>query len=144
MSRTAIALLLAPALVPIVMLTDLSAYATAERWFLIYVVVATLFSYVGVLGLGAPILLFVWSRNCTALWATVLIGIAVSVVTWLLFGFLFGLILGHSMTESIKYTAEVSFLKGLLWPAGVCGVIVASAIWAIARPDRRRSQHTPA
>ena len=140
MTRTVIALLAAPALVPLVMFAELSVLATTERWFGMYAVVATAFAYAGVLALGAPILRFTWSRNQTSLWATVLVGVSVSVVTWLAFGVLLGLSLDSSVATAVNDTLRPGFLKGLVWPAGVCGVIVAVAIWAIARPDRRHPQ----
>jgi|SRR6185312_13592581 len=127
-SRRYTAFAIAPAIVPLVMLLHLWAAAVFF--------IAAVFAYLGTICLGFPTLVFLWDRGYRSLWTTLVAGCVIGALTWLAFGLLLSLSLGNSASDSVRLTLERTYLMGILWPAGVCSLLVAATLWLIARPDR--------
>jgi hypothetical protein len=134
-SRTWTAFAIAPAVVPIAMLPYFWGLPSAF-WIGTSFFIATLFAYIGTLLLGAPTLIALWASGRRGITPTIVIGIVVGSLVWLIFGVLFGLSLGNSIADSVRISFEARALGGLVWPAGICSVLVAITLWLIARPDR--------
>jgi len=135
--RTSLAFLLAPGMVPLVLAAELRSLATTDGWFGVFLVVAAAVSYTLTFLVAAPLLLYSWTKGFRSVGVTSLIGAAVGVVGWLAFGVATTLLLGNSPAYAALSLLQVSFLKGLLWPAVPCAVMVAVLVWCIARPDKR-------
>lgn len=147
--RTKYAFVIAPLWVPFL----LAIFWTVE-WFrapgLKTPAVFTIFlgfflSYGGTILLGWPAFQFLRSRKWTSPWIAVLLGFVIAIATYSGFLFLFGLILGFEVGESVSFVASMIAAGWLGEPPassvlalviGPTGMLVGITLWLIARPDR--------
>jgi hypothetical protein len=136
MNKRAVAFLVAPLTVPVLGLPYVLSLMTGTTWIVLGIVVATILAYVGVLVIGAPLLMFLWGRQRTALWVTSVAGGVGGMLTWTIFGALFPLLLDQGFSGVRRALTVSNMLNGVIWPGGVLGVVVGIVLWLIARPDK--------
>lgn len=141
MGKTAIGFLVAPLWVPVAVGTYAALYLFPQpeqsHWIAIATVISAIFGYAGTFVLGLPALLVLRSCGQTAAWISIAGGLIGGILTWTVFGIVFGLSLGNSMRFIIiniqdQFTKNIEFL---LQP-GLLGALVGLTWWLIARPDR--------
>ena len=102
-------------------------------------------SYGGTFLLGWPAFRFLRSRKWTSPWIAVSLGFAIAMATYSGFLFVFGLILGFEVGESVNFVASMIAASWLGEPPassvlalviGPTGMLVGITLWLIARPDR--------
>jgi hypothetical protein len=143
MSRLAIAFLVAPLWVPLIVAPysafEIFPHPTQWRWVVIATIISAIFSYLGVFALGYPAFLALRSRNLTALWIAAALGFVVGALTMVAFLACFALALGEgSQSVDLFLQGPPSLLLAGVIPPGLLGALVGTTLWLIARPDRRQ------
>ncbi len=116
--RTMAAFYVAPLAVPLITALYLASRGGPEGVEATVVVVSALVAYAGTFALGVPLYLFLRVRNLTAFWIAPV------------FGFIVGAIVMFLLVGRDVSPANLQF-------GGLCGAVVGTILWLIARPDRR-------
>jgi hypothetical protein len=133
--RRALAFLLTPMLVPILLYRWISELMGSPAWIKVVLVIATVSAYAGVLVFGVPLLLFLWKGRTRNAWATCVAGLFVGMVSWLLFAAMFPVMLGQEFQGIALSLSDPKMLSGVFWPGELSGAVVGIAVWLMARPD---------
>jgi hypothetical protein len=133
MERAAIAFLIAPLAVPILMARGLYSAMSSPDWFMVALVISILTAYAGALLFGLPAYLWLRRRKWTAFWVAPVAGFVVGGLTWCAIVALFGSRGNLSDVDSVL--RNVKDLREVLWPFGPLGAVVGSLLWIIGRPD---------
>jgi hypothetical protein len=136
MNRTLIAFLVAPLVVPALLVLYPRELSSTNFKDPLFVVPGAIIAYMAVWMLGGPVYLFLRARHWTGFWVSPIVGFAFGAVMWLVVGMAFSLMLGHSLAGSFSLVADPGFSGGMLWPAGIAGAATGAVLWRIARPDR--------
>lgn len=136
MTRPAIAFLVAPLAVPILLVPYLNSLMPAQFWFVVALCFSAITAYAGTFLFGIPAYLFLQARKWTAFWIAPVLGFIAAGLAWTAFAALFGLSLGSDLSGVKRVLSNVSGLRDVLWPFGPLGAVVGSLLWLIARPDR--------
>jgi hypothetical protein len=137
--RVAIAFLITPLAVPLLMLPWLFSGHMASPLIVIVMFITTLVSYAGTLVLGIPAYLLLIARGMTAAWIAAAVGFVIGGLMWLVFSVLLVLSLGQGLAGVRFALTDLHSLRGILWPGGSLGAIVGALFWLIARPDKQHS-----
>src|SRR5689334_956225 len=97
MTRSAVAFLVAPLAVPVVLLPWLSSDHLTRGWILTAMIIAAAVSYAGTLALGMPAYFVLKAWRLTAAWTAVIVGFVIGALMWIIFSMLFPLSLGQGL-----------------------------------------------
>ncbi len=134
MARAAIAFLIAPVVVPILMARWLYVTMSGPDWFMISLIITTITAYTGALVFGLPTYLWLRRRKWTAFWLAPVAGFVVGGLTWCAIAALFGWSPGN-LSDVDSVLKNMTDLREVLWPFGPLGAVVGCLLWIIGRPD---------
>jgi hypothetical protein len=144
MSRSAIAFLVAPLWVPLLVTPYcylfVFPYAEQRHWVVIGAVVSAIFSYGGTLSIGIPTFSVLRAYKMTTIWMAIAVGFVIGAASWIAFLALFMIFLHAGSVRGLgagihEALADPKRLMLVLW-LGAMGSVVGSTLWLIARPDR--------
>jgi hypothetical protein len=144
MSRSALAFLVAPLWVPLLVTPYFYLFvfphAEQKHWVVIGAVLSIIFSYGGALLVGVPTFFVLRAYKMTTIWIAIAVGFLIGAATWLAFLALFMISLQEGSARGLsagmhEALADPKRLMFILWP-GAIGSIVGATLWLIARPDR--------
>jgi hypothetical protein len=142
MSRPAIAFIVAPFWVPLVVGSLTAVPPVSDTlptyWWALTGLVSWFFAYLGAFALGVPaFLFFLRARGMTALWFSAVLGFVAGAITWAIFWVCLVQFLGVKLRGAEGAVVEALKFHGMLFSAaGLLGLLVGVTIWLIARPDR--------
>jgi hypothetical protein len=126
--RFSIGFLVAPLAIPVIECSVLSPGAVLLAFPMI------LLSYAGTFLFGIPAYFVLYNRKWTAFWFAPVAGFVVASLTWWFVVASIVLLFGTRFIESVGYSY---WLERTWWPYGPFGALVASALWLMARLERR-------
>ncbi len=140
MNRPIVAWIVAPLWVPaaaVPFAVYAFPYPGQFHWVLITLILAAVFTYLGMFALGIPAARILRSFGVSGILPAIGLGFIAGELTWALFGLCFGLFLGEGIHGFEYFFTSLTKTNpiGLLVPATL-GALVGATFWIIARPDR--------
>jgi hypothetical protein len=134
--RFTIGFLIAPLAIPVIEFRAWERPALpAELLWLVFL--SVIVAYAGTFLFGIPAYCLLRARKWTAFWFAPLAGFIVAGLTWWLLGILTPLRGGSGILD---VHSHLHWLRGVLWPYGPLGALVASLLWLMARLERAGSK----
>lgn len=132
MNRLIVALLIAPLAIPAIAfrlweVPSLSAPDVAA------IFLRGVITYVGTFLFGISAYLFLRARKWTTLWAAAVAGFIVAALTGWFLGIVTSFLGGWDLLD---VHVHLAWLRFALWPCAPLGVLVATLLWVVTRPDR--------
>jgi len=144
MGRPALAFLIAPVWVPLVVAPyaalELFPYAAQAHWVVISTIISAVFAYSGTLVVGVPAYLFLRSRDAVSIWVSLAVGFLIGALVGVLFLLCFALLMGQPIGQAVVGLANDLVPKlRLAAMTGGLGALVGVTAWFIGRPRVTRA-----
>jgi hypothetical protein len=134
--RFTIGFLIAPLAIPVIefRVWERPALPVELLWL---VFLSIIVAYAGTFLFGIPTYRLLRARKWTAFWFAPLAGFIVAGLTWWLLGLLTPLRGGNGFLD---VHSHLDWLRGVLWPYGPLGALVASLLWLMAWFERAQGR----